>query len=139
MTVFYNESEGYIKLSITLKIDCTLEKYNLKDATSYCTPMAQDALSIFDKDTSQPLENPPWPYTQLVGELLWIANVLQIDIAFANNILAQYMQKPKHVHWEAAKQVLHYLSGTKELGIVYQTGETNTQSPTLTQTELEIY
>lgn len=119
MTAFYDEDNNFTKLSVPLKIERALQKYGLSNANTFRTPMATNALTIFERDTSEAFDDPPWPYSQLVGELLWIGTILRIDIAFAVNILARYMHRPKLIHWTAAKRVLCYLKGTKNLGIVY--------------------
>ena len=40
-------------------------------------------------------------------------------IAYTVNTLSQFNVKPSHAHWNAVKHVLHYLQGTKTLGITY--------------------
>jgi len=42
------------------------------------------------------------------------------DISFAVTKLAQYSHNPSDTHLAAAKHILRYLAGTKELGITYQ-------------------
>jgi len=41
------------------------------------------------------------------------------DIAFAVNWLASFTANPTMCHWTAAKHVLRYLKGTKNIGIIY--------------------
>ena len=53
------------------------------------------------------------PYRELVGALVWLALGTQPDIAFAASLLTHFSHNPSHIHWEAAKQVLHYLKGTR--------------------------
>lgn len=120
MTIHYNVNEGYVKLSVKLKILQALERYGLTDANPSKTPMATNALQIFERDTSDPPETAPWPYAHLVGELLWMATILRVDIAFATNLLARYMHRPKLIHWSAAQRVLRYLKATMEIGIVFR-------------------
>ena len=62
-------------------------------------------------------------YQQLVGSLSYLANTVRPDIAYAVGILSRYMHKPGPAHLAAAKHVLRYLSGTKEKGITYLTGD----------------
>jgi len=54
------------------------------------------------------------PYRELVGALAWLALGTHPDIAFATSSLACLGNNPGRIHWEVAKQVLHYLKGTKK-------------------------
>lgn len=122
LTVYYNEVDNSCKLTVGVKIDRLASRYGLTDARAPRTPMVANTFTLFDQDKSEHLNNPPWPYTTLVGELLWIGTVLRVDIAFSVNVLSRFMQKPKAIHWEAAKRVVAYLKGTRDLGIVYRSG-----------------
>ena len=119
MTVHYDEENRRVKISVGMKIDAILEQYNMKDAKITDSPMLPNTLALFERDTSEGFDQPPWPYAKLVGELLWIGNTVRPDIAFAVNVLARQLKKPKNCHWEAAKRVLRYLKGTRDLGITY--------------------
>ena len=57
-------------------------------------------------------------YRQLVGSLNYLTTT-RLDIAYAVNILSQFMAKPHESHWIAAKRVLRYLKGTINFGIEY--------------------
>ena len=63
------------------------------------------------------------PYRELVGALNWLAVGSQPDIAFAVGQLAQFLENPGRVHWDAAKQVVRYLKTTKELRLTYRGGD----------------
>ncbi|KAL5526219.1 hypothetical protein ACEPAG_7558 [Sanghuangporus baumii] len=123
MSVYYDKSLNSVKISVPLKIKRALERYNLVNICPAVTPMEKNALKEFDADTSDPPVSPPWPYSALIGELLWIASVVRPDIAFTVNVLSRYNKSPKQIHWEAAKRVLSYLKGTEDLGIIYQASD----------------
>ena len=42
------------------------------------------------------------------------------DIAFVVGMLGRYLSNPKSQHWKAAKKVLRYLQGTKDLMLTYR-------------------
>ena len=44
------------------------------------------------------------------------------DIAHAVGMLSRFMNKPTKQHWEAGKQVMRYLTGTRHLGLLYCSG-----------------
>ena len=56
----------------------------------------------------------------LVGSLLYAAVVTRPDIAFAVQRLGRHLQASGPEHWRAAKRVLRYLKGTRQLGIQYR-------------------
>lgn len=48
------------------------------------------------------------PYREAIGALNWIAVGSRPDIAFVVGQLAQFLENPGRVHWEAAKRVMRY-------------------------------
>jgi hypothetical protein len=46
---------------------------------------------------------------------MYAATSTRLDIAFAVSILLQFMWNPGQVHWEATKEVMHYLKGTAKV------------------------
>ena len=59
------------------------------------------------------------PYRSLVGSLMYAAHVTRPDIANTVRGLGTVAHNPGEEHWLKAKRCLRYLSGTKELGLVY--------------------
>ena len=62
------------------------------------------------------------PYHEAIGALNWVAVGSCPDISFVVSQLAQFMENPGRIHWEAVKQVLRYLKGTKDLKLSYGRG-----------------
>ena len=110
-----DRSARTIAISQEAFIDSILARFNLLDATTVTMPLAPGShLSVADCPTSQDEieEMATRPYSELVGSLAWPALGTRPDIAFATSSLARFGHNPGRVHWEAAKQVLHYLKGT---------------------------
>ena len=63
------------------------------------------------------------PYREAIGTLNWIAVGSRPDITFVIGQLAQYLENPSQIHWEAAKRVMRYLKSTKEKKLVYGANE----------------
>jgi hypothetical protein len=55
------------------------------------------------------------PYRSLVGSLMYIAIGTRPDIAFAVQQLCKFLDCYGTAHWEAAKRVVRYLKGTRDL------------------------
>ena len=75
-------------------------------------------LEVFERD--EPEGN--WPFREVVGSLMWLANQTRPDISNAVRAVARYAHAPKSVHWGAALNILKYLRTTSDLGITYQRG-----------------
>ena len=60
------------------------------------------------------------PYSSVVGSLMYAQVCTRPDIAFAVGVLGRYLNDPGRQHWQAAKKVLRYLQGTKDLMLTYR-------------------
>ena len=63
---------------------------------------------------------PQSPYRALVGSLLYVAMWTRPDISFAVSQVARFQQDPSENHWHAAKHILRYLKGTRDLGLTFR-------------------
>lgn len=59
------------------------------------------------------------PFNELMGFLQFAANMTRPDISFGVNLLSRFKENPGLQHWKAAKQIVRYLKGTIEQGIIY--------------------
>ena len=59
------------------------------------------------------------PYREAVGSLMYAAMGTRPDITFGVTTVAQFMDNPGWVHWEAVKRIFRYLKGTKDYELVY--------------------
>ena len=58
------------------------------------------------------------PYLALVGSLMYTSMGTHPDITYAVGNLGKYSVNPGKAHWTAAQQVLRYLNGAQDLGLV---------------------
>jgi hypothetical protein len=103
-----------IELVQTSYIDRMLERFGMQG----CKPVGTPAEGILSR-----LENvgePDGEYMSLVGSLLYAAMVTRPDIAFAVQALGRHLQASGPEHVTAAKRVLRYLKGTRDVGIKYR-------------------
>lgn len=110
-------TESEILLCQSRFIDDMLKRFGLTDGKSALTPLA-DAKSLLTADTDE--EAIDVPYQELIGSLLYCALGTRPDILFATILLSRFNSRPRKCHWTAAKRVLLYLSGTKNLSIAYR-------------------
>ena len=106
-----------VKLTQPNHINAALVKYHMEDSKDVPTPMVTD----FD---SAPLPsehiNPDFPYSGIIGTLMWIARNTRPDILTAVTLLASHNNRFSDYHIKQAKRVLAYLKSTKEYGIKIQ-------------------
>lgn len=107
-------------------IDEVLTKFGMANCKPVKTPIdkgprKQDMdSSVSQSDAIRERKNArDVPYQNLVGSLSYLAQATRPDIAFATNYLSQFNNNFNESHWQMAKRVLRYLSGTKDVGITY--------------------
>ena len=58
-------------------------------------------------------------YGQLLGEMMFVCFIVQLDIAYALSLLLLYAAFPAKVHYLGLKSVARYLCKTRDRGLVY--------------------
>jgi len=58
------------------------------------------------QDEGEEILGPHVPYLSVVGALMYLANSIRPDIAFAVNLLARHSAAPTKRHWIGVKQIL---------------------------------
>ena len=105
-------------LSLTQKklAEDLLERFGMTGANGRSVPM--DPGVKLTKE-GEPLDTEQFPYSTLVGSLLYLSVCTRPDIAQAVGALSRYMAKPTKQHWTAAKGVLRYVAGTVDVGLMF--------------------
>jgi hypothetical protein len=114
MEVVRDRAAKTIEIRQPAYVDQVLERYGMSDCKPVMTP-AQDVLVRATEGTGEPDVG----YMSLVGSVLYPALVSRPDISFAVQALGRHMQASAEAHHAAAKRVLRYLKGTREMGICY--------------------
>lgn len=112
----FRVNETVIQLDKSRYISKLLDCYNLQNAHPTSTPMSPSI--EFDDQTS--MRNTSFPYRELIGSLLSLAQISRPDILFSVSKLSRYTQDPRTVHCNGAKNILRYLKKTKDLCITYE-------------------
>ncbi|KAE8179333.1 hypothetical protein CF336_g9674, partial [Tilletia laevis] len=90
-------------------IEKILQRYGMQECKAATTPMA---------DSSKDLGPREGPETS--REERYVAQGTRPDIAFPVGKLARFMANPSPEHTAAAKRILRYLAGSKELGLRFR-------------------
>ena len=60
------------------------------------------------------------PYASVTGSLMYAQVCTRPNIVFIVGVPGRYLSDPRQSHWKAAKKVLRYLQGTKDLMLTYR-------------------
>jgi hypothetical protein len=116
MRITRDRVRGTIALDLSHYITAAQARFGLEQCKAAATPAA---VSTDRHGTEGDTACDRQLYMELTGTLMWAAHACRLDIMHAVHTLACHMQAPVHAHWVAAKRVLRYLSGTKEISLVF--------------------
>jgi hypothetical protein len=111
-----------ISLSQTAYIESILKHFNLGDTKPLSMPMTPGIVYSKQDSPSHPNEvmhMSTLPYREAIGSLMYASVAMHPNITFTVTLLSQFLSNPGEAHWEGAKHILHYLSGTKSLTLTY--------------------
>lgn len=113
-----------IRLSQKAYIDSIIVKYNMQECRPASTPLEPgmniNKTSSITREEKDEMAN--IPYRELIGSLMHLSQYTRPDTAFAISKLSQYNANPGKIHWTQAKHVLRYLNKTRDLELIYRTG-----------------
>ncbi len=75
---------------------------------------------LIDADASEDYDH-SFPYREIVGSLMYAATMTRPDISTAVGIVSRFLAKPKKLHCMMVKQILYYLRGSTDYGLLYGT------------------
>ena len=98
-------------------IQKVIDTANMTDCNPAKTPAVHTPIG---SDIGGINHNETWEYNSVVGMLMFLANNSRPDIAFAVHQCARFTHAPKQSHSLAVKQIIQYLQGTKDKGIIME-------------------
>ena len=64
----------------------------------------------------------PALFKRITGSLMYLT-MTRPEIMYGVSLVSRFMELPKDSHWQVGKRIMRYVSGTKDLGIMYSTLE----------------
>jgi hypothetical protein len=110
-----------IFLSQTSKLQGIIDDARLSDAkieplpSDPSLPLTKEMSPQSPEETAAMLQT---PYREFVGRLLYIALSTRPDISQAVSSVGRYAANPGPLHWNAVKNIIKYLKGTKDFCLV---------------------
>lgn len=110
----YDNSTNILTLCQENYIMSLAEKYNIKNAKLYKTPMEPN-LKLSKCDINEDVK-----YRNLIGALLYISHGTRPDISYSVNYLSRFQNCYDETHFKYALRILKYLYLTKDLKLTYR-------------------
>ena len=118
---FSIDENKVISLSQEQFLEEFLRKFKMDESHPVRNPMLKD------NDYSKLTRNQTnFPYKNVLGNLMWLANYTRPDITYSVNFLARFQANPSEEHWIMLKRIMRYLNGTRNSGLTF-----DQQSPTI--------
>ena len=113
---------GTLKISQQKYAAELVEKFGMGESRSREVPLSVGSVLSLSSVGDQELDTSKFPFSELVGSLLYLSVCTRPDIAQSVGALARYMAKPMVSHWVAARGVVRYLAGTVSMGLNFRAG-----------------
>ena len=122
MEITKNRKEKVLYLSQVDYLKRVLERFNLKGAKSITIPLAQH-FKLSKEQEPKSDEDIAYmqkvPNASVVGSIMYFMVCCIPDISYSMSVVSRFMANPGKRHWETAKLVLRYISGTIDVGLKY--------------------
>ena len=112
-----DRTAGTLKISQPAFVDSLVEKFDVSTLSSIpacptveLRPKGEDEVELKQ------------PFREVVGSLMWLANMTRPDITDAVRAVARFTNEPGNQHWKAARKILAYVAGTRDVGLIYRQG-----------------
>lgn len=124
MEIRRDREKGILTLSQLAYTERVLKQFDMLECKPRSLPMSHGGelgLTPRDGTSVQPLDAKGKKlYQSIVGSLLYASCMTRMDLTYATAKLAQFSAAPAEHHLLAARQVLKYLSGTRNLGLTFR-------------------
>lgn len=114
--------QGQLSMDQERFIDDLLVRFNMVECCPVsipCDPNQHLTLKMCPEAEEEKLKMKNCPFKELVGSLQFLASGTRPDIAHAVNIVSAFSSNPGLAHWTAAKRILRYLKGSKDIKLTY--------------------
>ena len=119
-----DEENGEVSMAQPFLIQCILDLLGdaVKEANVKDTPVVYK--EYLTKDEDGPDRKQSWKYRSAIGMLNYLAACTRPDCLYAVHQCARFSADPKLCHERAIKQIVRYLKGTKDKGIILKPDKT---------------
>lgn len=115
LRVEVDQQQDFITLKQSSYAKKILEQFGMSECNSTKIPM-EPGIKLHQDKSGEPVD--ATAYRKMVGCLRYLLHT-RPDLAFSVGMVSRFMKRPTVMHLKAIKQILRYLKGTVELGLVY--------------------
>ena len=117
-----DRSSKVLQLGQQHYVDKVLSKFDMAACNPVTTPLPPGFKPVPATDSEFEMAK-QYPFAQVVGSLLYLSTITRPDLSYAANTLSRHLSKWNEDHWKAAKHLLRYIKGTRDLKLQYQGNE----------------
>ena len=129
MRIIRNRAKRSITLIQDAYINKILKKYRITHMKLVATPMAAGALNLIVSNTTyQATKADIKEYQSKIGSATYLAIQTKADIMYTCSVLSRFLSNPLKDHLDIVNQLLWYILGSINLGIMYS-GNTLKKDP----------
>ncbi|XP_066361447.1 uncharacterized mitochondrial protein AtMg00810-like [Miscanthus floridulus] len=92
-----------------------LEQSGMAECKS-CVTLMEEQLKLTKSSTAAKVD--ATLYWSIVGGLCYLVH-MRLDIAFAVDYVSRFIEDPREDHWATVKQLLRYVKGTVDQGVIF--------------------
>lgn len=115
LEIQYDRENGIMKIGQTKFAEKLLSKFNMSDCKSNSIPI-NPQLTLLQETSSCSNK----PYRELIGSIMYLMLGTRPDLSFCIHYFSRYQNKYSDELWIYLKDVLKYIKGTVNLGLVYK-------------------
>ncbi|KAM1146650.1 hypothetical protein TB2_037939 [Malus domestica] len=124
MEITRDREKGLVSLNQRQYLEKLIRKFGVHDSTKPVSTSLAPHFKLSSlqcpKNDKEKLQMKNIPYANLVGSLMYAMVCSRPDIAHAVGMVSRYMHNPGKEHWQAAKWILRYLHGTRDVGLCFE-------------------
>ena len=114
MFIEREREKGWIRLSQTSYVHVILNRFGMTECKPAKTPYSTEKFDHGQDEISN------FPFRELIGHLMYLANMTRPDISQAVGYLSRFVSCFTSSHVLAVKHILRYLKGTSDFGITFR-------------------
>nr|GFA34657.1 hypothetical protein [Tanacetum cinerariifolium] len=124
--IYRDRSRWLIGLGQSAYIKKILKRYCMENSKRGSIPMQEKLKLSKSQGASTPAELKRMQnvsYASAVGSIMSVVRCTHLNVAFAHNVTSRFQQNPGDLYWTTVKNILKYLSNTKDMFLVYGEAE----------------